>query len=695
MKRIFGGKTERLKMRFSDWRSTLQALGGITAFLVGVLIFQNCSGGFTASSSLSSIGKTILPSDIVDGIGGGIGGDFFGKGGPPPAVQSRSRFELLFAAQDLLGDPSLSVELIKSIPADPKVAGFESAATQHYDEAYMSVRMEFAEAVAQRVIRSNNVFNCQPTMGQHIPFDGCVRDVLLRFAERAFRRPLSGEERNNIQQIFHNVSTATMVEISTGVRRPPHGYLDNTDGMIARGWSLDPDWPERTVEIHFYVDGTFVGNAFANQPRPDVNAHFQSQGLDYKGDHGFAFRIPDQYADGHIRTIVAYAIGNIENPELGRKQFGGSRAGDLAVPPQLSAPTEEAVKAVVSYVLMSPAFQLRVTKPNIELSAEQNEHYEIANKMVMFVSGGLPDHDLLENARTLRLKTAEVYDSELRRLIRQNADRFVGNVIGQWMGTREFSMIETLSPLEQAMVQESRLVFKEILTQNLSSQKILRPGFTFVNSALAQHYGIAGVNSGQFVKVTHNERGGILSQGALLRATAPVSETKPIIRGKWVQANILCRTIPPPDAELFQQIENAKKAADPNWSVSEKLAQHRAAGKVCNSCHQYMDPLGLALENYGPFGLWRDRYDDKKPVIAAGELDGKPFNNVHDLVGIVEQREDFRDCVVMKMMTHALSRPVAPEELAYLKKISREKTNFADILLAIAKIPSFLEPRKD
>lgn len=703
-------RTFRAKWK-SARRSGRRRLFGVTgvaasaALIVIVFAFQNCSGNFRSLSS----GAT-LASGFDDPTGPVIPVDtpvatpepmFTGLLTDSVAVQTRSRFELLYAAQDLLQDTSLTTDFIRTLAADQKVAGFEAASTQTLDSAYFEARLAYAEDVAARALRSRKVFICAPTQVQDPGYAGCIQSVVESFASRAFRRDLTATEKTSLQQIFDGAAASARTEIGSSPRTAPIGYLDTVSNNGVRGWTLDPEWSGRTVEVHFYIENAgrleYLGNTYANQPRGDVNAHFAEQG--YVGDHGYSFQVPSMWADGVERKIHAYAIGQgAGNPELSDspKPYRATARDDLPSNdlPQLSATTEEGLRAAFTYILMSPSFQLRTVNTSVADSTADVHQLELANRLALFLTGSVPDAQLLADAKSGLLNQTAVYEGHVRRLIRTYSDRIANNVIGQWLGYRDFSMLENPSTVERAMARESQLVFKELIDQNLPARSILSPGFTFVNGILASHYGMGGASGDAFAKVMTSDRGGILTQGSFLRATAPI-ETKPIVRGKWVQANLLCHIIPPPSAELFQQIADAKKNVDPNWSIAKKLEVHRNTGPVCTSCHKYMDPLGLALENYGPFGLWRDRYDDGKDVIANGDLDGIPFNNPRELTSLIAQRSDFADCAVEKLMTHALSRPVSEEEGYYVRQIARSANGLSDILFSIAKSPAFKKNRND
>lgn len=90
----------------------------------------------------------------------------------------------------------------------------------------------------------------------------------------------------------------------------PIGWLDsvNTTNGNASGWSFDPDNSSASNTVHFYIDGpagsgTYIGQAAADLPRPDINAAYS-----ISGNHGFEFTIPTQYLDGTQHTIYAYGI---------------------------------------------------------------------------------------------------------------------------------------------------------------------------------------------------------------------------------------------------------------------------------------------------------------------------------------------------------------------------------------------------
>ena len=78
------------------------------------------------------------------------------------------------------------------------------------------------------------------------------------------------------------------------------------------------------------------------------------------------------------------------------------------------------------------------------------------------------------------------------------------------------------------------------------------------------------------------------------------------MRGRWLLANMLGAPPPPPPPDV-PALEEAGAEGQPR-SLRERMEQHRK-NPACASCHQRMDPLGFALENFDALGKWRTSSD--------------------------------------------------------------------------------------
>jgi hypothetical protein len=225
---------------------------------------------------------------------------------------------------------------------------------------------------------------------------------------------------------------------------------------------------------------------------------------------------------------------------------------------------------------------------------------------------------------------------------------------------RRFARFELNYGLRQAMHQETELLFDHILRQDRSVLELLDSDYTFLNERLANHYGISNVKGDQMRLVQlppDSPRGGVLTQGTVLAVTSNPDRTSPVKRGLFILDNILGvpPPPPPPNIPLLEDAETAAGTKPP--TLREALRIHRGQ-TLCSSCHNRMDPLGLAFENFNALGRWRDK-ERSQAIDAAGTLiTGESFTGVRQLKHILVSRHsrEFYRCLTEKVLTYALGR---------------------------------------
>ena len=204
------------------------------------------------------------------------------------------------------------------------------------------------------------------------------------------------------------------------------------------------------------------------------------------------------------------------------------------------------------------------------------------------------------------------------------------------------------------------MLFEHIVREDRSLVELLDSDYTFLNERLAKHYGIDGVKGDEMRRVAlppGGPRGGVLTQGTVLAVTSNPDRTSPVKRGLFILDNILGMPPPPPPPNIPPLEDAGKKIAGRTPTLRESLALHRNAAS-CASCHNRMDPLGLALENFNALGRWRDK-ESGQPIDASGKLiTGESFNGISELKRILvdRHRRDFYRCLSEKMLTYALGR---------------------------------------
>jgi hypothetical protein len=248
--------------------------------------------------------------------------------------------------------------------------------------------------------------------------------------------------------------------------------------------------------------------------------------------------------------------------------------------------------------------------------------------------------------------------------------------------------------LRQTFREETERLFEDILREDLSVVRLIRSDYTYLNQRLARHYGIPHVLGSHFRKVSlspDSHRGGILRHGSILTVTSYATRTSPTIRGNWILKNLMGTPAPPP----LPNVPALKDKADTNLAtVRQRLELHRS-DPACASCHDLMDPIGFALEQYDALGRWRT-LDDGDSIDTQGEMpDGSP---VRDVAGIEEnlllRPEVFVGTMTEKLLTFAVGRGIDPRDGAEIRKIVRRAAQreyrFSALIEAIVMSRPFL-----
>ena len=258
--------------------------------------------------------------------------------------------------------------------------------------------------------------------------------------------------------------------------------------------------------------------------------------------------------------------------------------------------------------------------------------------------------------------------------------------------------IEFGAELRTAMRREAEMLFRHILREDRSALELLDADYTFLNEPLAQHYGVPDVQGREmrFVKLpADSPRGGVLTMGSTLAVTSNPNRTSPVKRGIFLLENILGTPTPPPPPDVAALDESGKDASGRELSLREALALHRKK-PLCSSCHNRMDPLGLAFENFNAMGLWRDKErGEPVPPVAGKLITGEKFADVRELKRLLanERRNDFYHCLAEKMLTYALGRgPETCDILALdtiVERLHREDGRLSSLILGVIESAPF------
>ena len=384
--------------------------------------------------------------------------------------------------------------------------------------------------------------------------------------------------------------------------------------------------------------------------------------------------------------------------------FQGVKAKAVASPAKasLKSPFDEGLEASLIAVLASPNFHLKVVAPpNNTYKGEYTlSSHEMASRLAMFITGGLPDQELRELADQGLLQQPGVLRQQAKRLLSTDygVSTFTKRFAGQWLRFRDQlgnnKVLVNQGPTFDELAKESQFVFEVALKENLPIGDLIQPGFTMVNPRLATYYNLPMADNG-FNKVMTTERGGLLQQGNLLVNSAFGDETKPIRRGAWVLDKLMCEELPPINAAAQNVIDESLERLK-DLPVDEMLRAHRE-DESCNICHYKMDPIGLGLENFDAFGMWRTKYDDGRPVKSQGELLGESFSNSTELSQVISGSPQVKNCIKKKIASFATGQNPYAKNGCTLNKINSGEQSgtygIQDAILNLVETEAFRKVR--
>lgn len=347
---------------------------------------------------------------------------------------------------------------------------------------------------------------------------------------------------------------------------------------------------------------------------------------------------------------------------------------------QAGADMEGALRTSVTALFCSPDF-LYLNEPEGPLG-----DHAIASRLSFFLTRTSPDAALRRAADEGRLagNSKELLAQTRRLLADPNNERFVTDFCDGWLNLKD---IDFTSPdrklfpefdqyLQHSMLRETRQFVARLIHDNLPVSNIVVSEFAMLNERLAEHYGIENVEGPHIRPVqlpTNSLRGGLLSQGSILKVSANGTNTSPVVRGVWVMDRILGQHPQPPPPGIPGVEPDIRGAT----TLRELLEKHRDV-ESCRSCHAAIDPPGFALECFNPIGGYRERFrslgdgdrvdvqvDGRRvgyrlglPVDASGRLpDGTAFQDYAEFRSLmVRDPEVLAKSLTSRLLTFASGR---------------------------------------
>lgn len=349
------------------------------------------------------------------------------------------------------------------------------------------------------------------------------------------------------------------------------------------------------------------------------------------------------------------------------------------------AELESAVRKEMKTILMSPAFLYRGLLAEFEPNRQQPvDQFELAERLSYFLWADMPDDELLELAERGQLNNPETLAHQTDRLLASPQARSLAEIFGvQWFSLREIEKTSNNPPIAEALVAQPIDFLNYLFTEDRPVMELIDSHITFINPHTAKYYPrdrqqmtkyrkqkgieVQAVPNQKIELLNTVGRGGLLTMPGIL-----AMNRGPVLRGAWILERILGDHLPEPPPDVGQVPGNRNGES---LTFRQRFELHRS-NPTCAVCHDRIDPLGFALQAYGPGGTFDGRTattirrrkserDDSEPVIQSPVIDtsgrlttGETFQSFEELKNILltSRRQQVVRTVVKRMMSYALCR---------------------------------------
>lgn len=330
------------------------------------------------------------------------------------------------------------------------------------------------------------------------------------------------------------------------------------------------------------------------------------------------------------------------------------------------------LELTVAAMLQSPFFLYRVELGiplDVDPELRKFDGYEMASRLAFVLWERGPDQTLLDAAANGELTTeASVREHALRML---DDPKSIDAMFRFW---REHLSIDRLtltnyprasaSPsLYAAMREEGHFMAYQLAQPGADALGFLDMSTAYLQPELASLYGMQTSQEGEVE--LDAARAGFLTSGVFLVSNGHPGKTSPTRRGKFVLERVLCRTIPPPPADVDLTLPDAAVGE----ATRRELVEMHATAPACMGCHVLLDPPGFAFEHYGPLGEMRE-LDNGLPIDASGELDGASFSDAVGLLAALKDNPDAARCVVAQTYRSVLGTVEEDAERPYIDALT-------------------------
>ncbi|MEZ6065996.1 MAG: DUF1592 domain-containing protein, partial [Planctomycetaceae bacterium] len=257
---------------------------------------------------------------------------------------------------------------------------------------------------------------------------------------------------------------------------------------------------------------------------------------------------------------------------------------------------EPALRLLVARVLTAPDFLYKLERPSEGTGSAPVDGFELATRLSYFLWSSTPDEALWRAAADGSLLTDEGLRAQTRRMLQDaKVRRMAIHFVCQWLHLRDFDrnddknerLFPEFASLRGDMYEETVRYCERLIRDDRPVLELIDSDYTFLNEALARHYGVADVVGTPWRRVdgvARQGRGGVLGMASFLASQSGASRTSPILRGNWVYETLLGERLPRPPAGVPQLPEEL-----PAGLTARELIEQHSSRAACAHCHVRID----------------------------------------------------------------------------------------------------------
>ena len=312
---------------------------------------------------------------------------------------------------------------------------------------------------------------------------------------------------------------------------------------------------------------------------------------------------------------------------------------------------EVGVRTALQAILANPQFIFRLEEQPAGVRAGASyrlSDLDLATRLSLFLWAANPDDELLALGAEGRLSDSALLEQQVERMLEDARSKSLATrFASQWLRLQDaednhpqpYLYPDFTGQLGEDLIRETQSFLDYLVQEDRSLLELFNADYTFLNERVARHYGISGVSGEEFRKIDYPDdtRRGVLGHGSVLLLTSMSARTSPVLRGKWVMEVLMGSPPPPPPSDVPALEETEGTLEGRRLTTRERLEIHRA-NPTCHACHRFMDPIGLALDNYDVTGRLRIR-ENGVPLDTRGTYyDGTEVSTPKELTDLLMKR---------------------------------------------------------